>query len=123
VIIAATAVALQALLLWGAAGFGVIGIFQQRESLVAALFLLGITLGFALWSSMTALKLWQLERWAHTAAVVQQLIFISIGVASFTGEFANLLIGWLLFGPATIAFIALLTKAGRHPFRGDREDL
>jgi hypothetical protein len=123
VVIASVAVGIQATLLWGASLFGVFGIIQQRESLVAALFLLGITLGTALWSTMTAVKLWQLERWAHTAAVVQQLIFISLGVASFSGEFASLAIGWLLFGPATVAFIALLTKAGRDPFRGDREDL
>lgn len=121
--ISSAAVAIQAVLLWAASVFAVISVFQKPGDLVAALFLLLITAGFALWSTMTALKLWQLERWSHTAAVVQQLIFISIGVASFTGEFANLLIGWLLFGPATIAFISLLTKAGRDPFRGDREDL
>lgn len=122
-VIAVIAVSIQALMLWAVSAFGVFGIIQQRESLVAALFLLGITLGTALWVTMTAINLWKLQRWAHTAAVVQQLIFISIGVASFTGDFANLLIGWLLFGPATIAFIALLTRAGRDPFRGDREDL
>jgi uncharacterized membrane protein (DUF2068 family) len=115
-------VALQALALWVAAGYGAYTLISAWSVQLEALVLAAMVAGFALWQTLTALRLWQITRWANTAAVVQQLIYISLGIASFGGEFGSLLIGWLLFGPATLAFIALLSKPVRELFRRQEED-
>ena len=114
--------ALQALALWVAAGYGAYTLISAWRLQLEALVLTAMVAGFALWQTLTALRLWQITRWANTAAVVQQLIYISLGIASFGGEFGSLLIGWLLFGPATAAFILLLLNRVRQLFRRAAED-
>ena len=84
---------------------------------VSALFLIGLLIGFALWSSNIALGLYRLKRWAHTPAMVFQLLVASLGVASFTGEFGDVVIGMALLVPATVTFILLFGKDVRERFQ------
>jgi hypothetical protein len=112
---------LQGIVLWVAAGYGAYTLVSAWSLQLEALVLAATVAGFALWQTLTALRLWQITRWANTAALVQQLIYISLGIASFGGEFGSLLIGWLLFGPATLAFIALLSKPLREQFRREED--
>ncbi|MEL0291009.1 MAG: hypothetical protein VW942_01370, partial [Aquiluna sp.] len=53
------------------------------------------------------LGLWKLKRWAHTPALMLQLLGAAIGTASFSGEFAEPLVGTLLLGSAALAFVLL----------------
>ena len=86
-------------------------------SLVSALFLIGLMLAAALWSSNIAVGLFKLRRWAHTPAMVFQLLVASIGVASFAGEFGDFLIGIALLVPATVVFVLLFSKSVREQFQ------
>jgi hypothetical protein len=85
--------------------------------LASALFLIGLLLAAALWSSNIALGLFRLKRWAHTPAMVFQLLVASIGVASFAGEFGDPLIGVALLVPATVTFVLLFSKSVRDKFQ------
>jgi hypothetical protein len=90
---------------------------ETPTSLLSALFLIGLLFAAGLWSSNIALGLWRKSRWAHTPAMVLQLLIASIGVASFVGEFGNLLIGALLLVPATVVFVVLFSRSVREMFQ------
>ncbi len=49
----------------------------------------------------------KLKKWAHTPALVLQLIFAAIATASFSGDFAQPAIGLPLLAMALISFVAL----------------
>lgn len=85
--------------------------------MVSALFLIGLLIAAGLWSSNIALGLWRLKRWAHTPALVFQLLIASIGVASFGGEFGDVAIGVVLLVPATATFFVLFSRSVREQFQ------
>ena len=117
-VISAAVVALQSLVIWGLLVWVISLIFLETPtSLVSALFLLGLLFAAGLWSSNIALGLWKLKRWAHTPAMVFQLLIASIGVASFGGEFGDAAIGLLLLVPATATFFLLFSKSVREQFQ------
>lgn len=117
-VISASVIALQSLAIWGLLVWVVVLIFVETPtSLLSALFLMGLLIAAGLWSSNIALGLVRKSRWAHTPAMVFQLLIASIGVASFAGEFGNLLIGALLLFPATAAFVLLFGKSVREMFQ------
>jgi hypothetical protein len=89
-VISASVIALQSLVIWGLGVWSIALLFSDSAtSLASALFLIGLLLAAALWSSNIALGLFRLKRWAHTPAMVFQLLVASIGVASFAGEFGD----------------------------------
>ena len=117
-VISVAVIALQSLVIWGLLVWVISLIFLETPtSLVSALFLLGLLFAAGLWSSNIALGLWKLKRWAHTPAMVFQLLIASIGVASFGGEFGDLAIGLLLLVPASVTFFLLFSKSVREQFQ------
>ena len=117
-VISVAVIALQSLVIWGLLVWVISLIFLETPtSLVSALFLLGLLFAAGLWSSNIALGLWKLKRWAHTPAMVFQLLIASIGVASFGGEFGDVAIGLLLLVPASATFFLLFSKSVREQFQ------
>ena len=117
-VISAGVIALQSLVIWGLGVWSIALLFSDSAtSLASALFLIGLLLAAALWSSNIALGLFRVKRWAHTPALVFQLLVASIGVASFAGEFGDPLIGVALLVPATVTFVLLFSKSVRDKFQ------
>ena len=117
-VFSATVIALQSLAIWGLLVWVAILIFVETPtSLLSALFLIGLLIAAGLWSSNIVLGLWRKLRWAHTPAMVLQLLIASIGIASFAGEFGNLLIGAVLLVPATVVFVLLFSRSVREQFQ------
>jgi hypothetical protein len=117
-VISAAVIALQSLVIWGLGVWSIVLLFLDSAMfLLSALFLIGLLLAAALWSSNIALGLVRLKRWAHTPALVFELLVASIGVASFAGEFGNSLIGAALLLPATVTFVLLFSKSVRVKFQ------
>jgi hypothetical protein len=117
-VISVAVIGLQSLVIWGLLLWVISLIFLETPtSLVSALFLIGLLIAAGLWSSNIALGLWKLKRWAHTPALVFQLLIASIGVASFGGEFGDLAIGSLLLVPAAATFFLLFSKSVREQFQ------
>lgn len=116
-VISAAVIALQSLVIWGLSVWAlVLLVTEPALSFVSALFLIGLLLAAGLWSSNIAIGLLRQRRWAHTPALVFQLLVASIGVASFTGEFGDAVIGALLLVPATVTFILLFSRSVREQF-------
>ncbi len=110
--------ALQSLVLWGLAIWSLISVIQgDALSLVSAAFLTGMVTGGALFLSNVALGMFRLRRWAYTPSFVMQLLIVSIGVASFGGEYGVVLIGLALLLPSTLVFVTMLSKDVRLLFR------
>jgi hypothetical protein len=117
-VISAAVIALQSLVIWGLGVWSIVLLFLDSAMfLLSALFLIGLMLAAALWSSNIALGLVRLKPWAHTPALVFQLLVASIGTASFAGEFGDPLIGVALLLPATMTFILLFSKSVREQFQ------
>jgi hypothetical protein len=117
-VISAGVIALQSLVIWGLGVWSIALLFSDSAtSLASALFLIGLLLAAALWSSNIALGLFRVKRWAHTPALVFQLLVASIGVASFAGEFGDPLIGVALLVPASVTFVLLFSKSVRDKFQ------
>jgi hypothetical protein len=117
-VISASIIALQSLAIWGLLAWVVVLIFVETPtSLLSALFLIGLLIAAGLWSSNIVVGLLRQSRWAHTPAMVFQLLIASIGVASFAGEFGDFIIGGLLLIPATTVFILLFSRSVREKFQ------
>jgi hypothetical protein len=117
-VISAGVIALQSLVIWGLSVWSIALLFlDSARFYVSALFLIGLLLAAALWSSNIALGLLRLRRWAHTPALVFELLVASIGVASFAGEFGDAFIGVALLAPATLTFVLLFSKSVRERFQ------
>jgi len=119
-LLASLITAIQSVVLWLIALWSVFAIIQGDVlSLVSALFLTGIVLGAALFLSKVAIGMIKLKRWAYTPSFVMQLLIVSIGVASFGGEYGLAVIGFGLLLPATLVFFAMFSKPVRSLFRKD----
>ncbi len=117
-VISAAVIALQSLVIWGLSVWAIVLLVSETAlSFVSALFLIGLLLAAGLWSSNIAIGLLRQRRWAHTPALVFQLLVASIGVASFAGEFGDAVIGVLLLVPATVTFILLFSRSVREQFQ------
>ena len=117
-VISAAVIALQSLVIWGLSVWAIVLLVSETAlSFVSALFLIGLLVAAGLWSSNIAIGLLRQRRWAHTPALVFQLLVASIGVASFAGEFGDAVIGVLLLVPATVTFILLFSRSVREQFQ------
>ncbi|MTA31233.1 MAG: hypothetical protein F2558_04725 [Actinobacteria bacterium] len=70
----------------------------------------------ALWTINIGIGLFRLKKWSHTAGLVLQLIFAAIATASFSGEFAEPVIGISLLSAAVTCFVALFGGGIREIF-------
>jgi len=119
-LLAALITATQSIVLWLIALWSAWSIIQGDVlSLVSALFLTGIVLGAALFLSNVAIGMVRLQRWAYTPSFVMQLLIVSIGVASFGGEYGLVVLGFGLLLPAALVFFAMFSKPVRALFRKD----
>mgnify|MGYP006902218586 FL=1 len=117
-VISAAVIALQSLVIWGLSVWSIVLLFSESATFfVSALFLIGLLLAAGLWSSNIAIGLLRQRPWAHTPALVFELLVASIGVASFAGEFGDALIGILLLVPATVTFVLLFSRSVRERFQ------
>lgn len=114
------AVAAQCLLILGVALWGAQQMISGNiSSVTTGLTLFGIIAALIIWAANIALGLLRQRPWSRTAAVVLQMIFISVGVASFGGEFGNFWIGLLLLIPASVALFLLFGRAVGELFSRD----
>lgn len=112
--------AVQALVLAGISIWSAIAIISGDVlSVVSALFLTGLLLAAATLMGNVALGMFRLKRWAYTPSFVLQLLIVSIGVASFSGEFGLAVIGFALLLPAALVFFAMFSKQVRMLFRSE----
>ncbi len=117
-VISIAVIGLQSLVIWGLSIWSLVLLFTESATfLVSALFLIGLLLAAGLWSSNIAIGLLRKKRWAHTPALVFELLVASIGVASFAGEFGDAAIGILLLVPATLTFVFLFSRSVREQFQ------
>lgn len=106
----------QSAVIWGLTFWSLFALFSGDSSnFFSSIFLTGILAGFALWSINIGIGLLKLKKWAHTPALILQLIAAAIATASFGGEFAQPGIGFLLLVTAGICFVCL--------FGGETRDL
>lgn len=105
-VVAGQSLLLLALGLWGTQQM----LSGNISSIETGVTLFGIIAAMVIWSTNIALGLLRLKTWSRTAAVVLQLIFISVGVASFGGEFGNFWIGVLLLVPASVTLFLLFGR-------------
>ena len=90
-LIAIAIVAMQATGAMGLGSSGNLGLCGTGSvtSITSSLFLIGLILGAAIFATNVGVGLWKLRRWAHTPALMLQLLGAAIGTASFSGEFAE----------------------------------
>lgn len=110
-IIVISLVALEALAVAAAAAsLGVEIIAGQSKSFVTAISLFALVAAAAVWVGNIVAGLLRNRRWSRSAAFFWQLVQLSIGTASFSGQFANAAIGLALIVPSVIVCALLLTK-------------
>ena len=113
-------VSLQSLLLGGVGAWGLLQLLVgNTESFATAITLAAILVAAVVWSVNIAIGLRRLKPWSRTAAVVVQMIFISVGVASYGGSFGNFWIGTILLAPASLALFLLFGRSVGELFRRD----
>lgn len=110
-IIVIAVVSLEALAVAGAAAFLLIEIIAgQSKSFVTAISLFALVAAAAVWVGNIVAGLARNRRWSRSGAFFWQLVQLSIGTASFSGQFANWAIGLALIVPSAIVCVLLLTK-------------
>ncbi len=77
------------------------------EDLVSAISLLLVMVAAVGWLAATASGVYQKKRWAFSSAVVAEILTVILGLALIPGD---LVMGWVLLGPAIIALIILLSR-------------
>lgn len=103
VVMVLEAAALIALVVWLIADLFAL----QPSSYATAIALLVLVAIGALWVSVTAVASLRRAPWSRAAAIVWQVLQVSVAVGAFQGLFARPDLGWLLLVPA-ITVIGLL---------------
>jgi len=89
-------------------GFGIIS--GQARALPTLIALTAFTLAAAAWVGYIARSLMAAKKFARTPAVIVQLFQLSVAYGSFTGQFANPTVGFVLSVPSVIVIVLLFTK-------------
>lgn len=104
-------------LIWGLTIWSFFALFfGDYLNLVSAIFLSGILVTLALWTTNIVIGLSRLKKWSHTAGLVLQLIFAAVATASFSGEFAQPVIGGVMLTLSVVCFVALFGGGTRELF-------
>lgn len=94
----------------------------QPSSYATAIALLVLVAIGALWLSLTAVGSLRRVPWSRAAAIVWQVLQVSVAVGAFQGLFARPDIGWLLLVPAiTVIGLLLWTPVRRVYTRAEDE--
>ncbi|MDF2573138.1 MAG: hypothetical protein K0S05_50 [Agromyces sp.] len=94
----------------------------EPSSYSTAIALLVLVAIGALWVSLTAIASLRRAPWSRAAAIVWQVLQVSVAVGAFQGLFARPDIGWLLLVPAiTVIGLLLWTPVRRAYTRAEDE--
>jgi uncharacterized membrane protein YjjP (DUF1212 family) len=116
-LIAIIIVFLESALIWGLTFWSLFALFSgDFLNVASAIFLSGILAAAGLWTTNIAIALMRLKKWSHTAGLVLQLVFAAVATASFSGEFAQPIIGSVLLLLAITCFVALFDGGIRELF-------
>jgi hypothetical protein len=77
------------------------------DDLLSAISLLLVMAAAVAWLAAISTGVYQKKRWAFSSAVVAEILTVILGLALIPGD---LVMGWLLLGPAIVALIILLSK-------------
>jgi hypothetical protein len=80
------------------------------SSYPAAIFVLLLAILACVWVGLIAVNALRGASWIRGAAVVWQVLQVSLGVGSMQGIFARPDIGWLLIIPALVVLVLLFTR-------------
>ena len=116
-LIAIIIVSAESALIWGLTFWSLFALFSgDYLNIASSLFLAGILFAIALWTSNISIGLFKFKKWSHTAGLVLQLIFAAVATASFSGEFAQPVVGAALLLSAIVCFVALFGGGIRELF-------
>ncbi|MGV8877318.1 MAG: hypothetical protein ACOH1K_07390 [Rhodoglobus sp.] len=102
---------LESALLFAALGYLIFELgSQQPQSYASAIALTVLTALAAVGVAVIAVGVLRRQSWVRGAAVVWQVLQISVAIGSFQGVFARPDIGWLLLIPAIVVLGLLFTK-------------
>lgn len=83
---------------------------ETPQSYPSAIALSVLTALAAIWVAVIGISVLRRQAWIRGAAVVWQVLQISVAIGSFQGVFARPDVGWLLLIPAIIVLVLLFTK-------------
>jgi len=83
---------------------------ETPQSYPSAIALTVLTAIAALWVAFIGINVLRHQAWVRGAAVVWQILQLSVAIGSFQGVFARQDVGWLLLTPAVIVLVLLFTK-------------
>jgi hypothetical protein len=117
VLLFAEAAALAAMVAWLAFDLVVL----QPSSIATAVALIVITAIAAAWVTAIAVASVRRAPWSRAAAIVWQVLQLSIAVGAFQGLFARPDIGWVLLIPAVVVIGLLLWTPVREAYTRDQD--
>ncbi|MBH0129595.1 DUF3087 family protein [Salinibacterium sp. NK8237] len=83
---------------------------ETPQSYPSAIALTVLTAIAAVWVAIIGISALRQQPWIRGAAVVWQVLQISVAIGSFQGVFAREDVGWLLLTPAIVVLVLLFTK-------------
>ena len=102
---------LESALLFAALGYLVFELGAETpQSYPSAIALTVLTAIAAVWVAVIGINALRQQPWIRGAAVVWQVLQISVAIGSFQGVFARQDVGWLLLTPAIVVLVLLFTK-------------
>ncbi|MGV8857693.1 hypothetical protein [Rhodoglobus sp.] len=110
-VVLAVVIFLESALLFGALGYLIFELASETpQSYASAIALSVLTALAAIWVAIIAISVLRGQAWIRGAAVVWQVLQISVAIGSFQGAFSRPDIGWLLLMPAIVVLVLLFTK-------------
>jgi len=111
VVALAVVIFLESALLFVALGYLIFELGNETpQSYPSAIALTVLTAMAAMWVTVIGISVLRRQAWIRGAAVVWQVLQISVAIGSFQGVFARPDIGWLLLMPAIAVLVLLFTK-------------
>jgi len=110
-VVLALVIFLESALLFVALGYLIFELASETpQSYPSAIALTVLTALAAIWVAVIGISVLRRQSWIRGAAVVWQVLQISVAIGSFQGVFARPDIGWLLLTPAIAVLVLLFTK-------------
>ncbi|WP_341954188.1 hypothetical protein [Salinibacterium sp. TMP30] len=110
-VVLALVIFLESALLFVALGYLIFELGSETpQSYPSAIALTVLTALAAMWVAVIGIGVLRRQSWIRGAAVVWQVLQISVAIGSFQGVFARPDIGWLLLMPSIVVLVLLFTK-------------
>ncbi|QYH35648.1 hypothetical protein FFT87_06590 [Salinibacterium sp. M195] len=110
-VVLALIIFLESAVLFAALGYLIFELSSETpQSYPSAIALSVLTALAAVWVATIGVNVLRSQAWIRGAAVVWQVLQISVAIGSFQGVFARPDIGWLLLIPAIVVLALLFTK-------------